>query len=558
MKKLSRLIRVLRKCGHSGDKNQTASSAVGDNAVIIKLMVILGLAGGMFYIGHFLAQRQALFGDGTAIFNTIMMLAAMFSLCMSIPTMINQLYMSGDLDVLVSMPFTPMQIVTAKLVNAGMMPLGICCGMTIPTGIGFGLTAGGTGVMYWVSLLLGALMLSITACSLAGLIVILVMRFFRRIRSRNVIAVITALFTFGVTAAYFAFTGSGNSISEEKLAGIFQAIQASMGGVARVIPMIGLSVDAMFTAGEGYKLLLAMAATGVTVILLLLAAKYLYFAAALGMQDANAARAKLTDGQLNRATRASSVRKAMIRREFRSVLRIPAMINTGYLQSYILPLMLFIPMILQIVGGEERLEALRTVVTQLPVGTILIAMELITALFVSSGVGMSSISSGIISREGKDYYALKAMPVKMRTIVAAKHRVAALINCVPAVVYPVILAVVCSALGIAPFWSAAAAVVFGIPFLSLMISVCALWDVKKPNLNWENEADVCKSNNVGVIIFIVILFGCIGAAFLLVQLKLSEVVTLLVSIAVLAASVIGAVLCYLRLMKAADELPGRY
>lgn len=91
-----------------------------------------------------------------------------------------------------------------------------------------------------------------------------------------------------------------------------------------------------------------------------------------------------------------------------------------------------------------------------------------------------------------------------------------------------------------------------------MISICALGDVKKPNLNWDNEADVCKSNNIGVLVFIVILFASIGAAFLLMKFEPSDLVMLLVSVAVLAACVIGAVVCYLGLMKAADELPERY
>lgn len=189
---------------------------------------------------------------------------------------------------------------------------------------------------------------------------------------------------------------------------------------------------------------------------------------------------------------------------------------------------------------------------------ILLVMELLTALFVSVGVGMSSISSGIISREGKDYYALKAMPVKMRTIVAAKYRVAAWINSIPGVGYPTILVVVCSVMGIVPAWSPVAVLAFGIPFLCLLISVCALGDVKKPNLNWENEADVCKSNNTGVIVFIVILFGSLGAGFLMVKFEPSEFVLLCISIALLAASVIGAVLCRLSLLKAADELPRQY
>lgn len=412
--------------------------------------------------------------------------------------------------------------------------------------------------MYWVGLIVAAVLLSITASSLAGLIVILVKRLFRRIRSRNVIAVMTALFTFGLTAACFAFTSSQNTLNEEQLTGILQMIQTSMGGVAKLIPMINLSVDAMFAVGAWYKLLLAIAATGVTVLLLLLAAKYLYFAAALGMQDANASRSKLDDAQLAKATRASSVRRAMMRREFRTVLRMPAMINNGFLQSFILPLLLFIPMGLQIVGKDSALESITQAVPQLPIGMILIALELITAIFVSCGVGFSSVSSGIISREDKDFAVLKAMPVRMRTIVSAKHRVAALINCIPAVGYPAILAIVCTVLGILPVWSTAAVLLFGLPFLSLMISFCALGDVKKPNLNWENEADVCKSNNRGTILFLVIFLGSFGLAFLMVEFGITEVPLLLAGLGLLAADIIAAVLCYQRLMKAADDLPQRY
>lgn len=162
-----------------------------------------------------------------------------------------------------------------------------------------------------------------------------------------------------------------------------------MGGVARLIPMVDLTAASMFNRAAWYQLPLAIAATAAAVALLLLAAKFLYFSAALGMQDSNAARSKLNDTQMAKATR-------------------------------------------------------------------------------------------------------------------------------------------------------------------------ALGDVRKPNLNWENEADVCKSNTRGIILFSAIMLGGAGALVLLIQYLPSDSVLLLIGGAVLAANLVGAALCCRSLMKAADDLPKRF
>ena len=152
-------------------------------------------------------------GTVESIFSTIMVIGCLVSFFMSIPQVINRLYMSSDLDVLITLPFTDMEIVVAKLVSVALMPMVLCSVVVIPCGLGYGITAGGFGAMFWVGLVLSAPLLALTMVSVAGILIILLMRAFRFIRSRNMISVISTLLIFACMVGYSLMSTNSASIS---------------------------------------------------------------------------------------------------------------------------------------------------------------------------------------------------------------------------------------------------------------------------------------------------------------------------------------------------------
>ena len=569
MKKLLQLIRVMRKCGRAEKEGTSASSHTGNTSDILIPGVAVAIAVAMFFAGRYLAEHQDTMGSVESIFSTIMMLGALVSFVMSIPQVINHLYMSKDLDVLVTLPFSGMQLVACKLVNILRLPLLICAGMVIPCGIGFGITAGGFGVLYWVGLILSAPMLAMCMVSLAGILVILLMRAFRFIRSRNIISVVSTLLIFVAMLAYSTLSMNSSSIDFSQMGQAFVALSSAFSGLTQLVPVIGLCLQSM-TGGGVLSLLLAIAITAAVVAVLLLVARLFYFAAALGMQDATGTKSRMTDSEFRKATRSSSARTALRRREISTILRTPAMITNGYLYSIVLPVLMLVFMVVRMVsafsdeiaatGAVITLDTLLQLVKGMAIGweMWLIVITCLMLFMCSLAVALSVLSRGCISREGKDYAALKAMPLPMETIVMVKRNVAMLFNGISGFFLPMLIVIAAVVLGFAPIWVIPAAAVVGLGWLVFAVDLCCLVGVQKPNLNWEAEADACKNNIPGLIFwgvsFIVVIAGMIFAF----DFELSDIVVRLIVIAVSILPVVLALLFDIRLRKAAAQLAERY
>ena len=563
MNKMLLLIRVLRKCGRAEKGDSAGSAHAGNLSELATPVLSIAFAVAMFFAGRYLAEHQAKMGSFESIFSTIMVLGCMVSFFLSIPQAINQLYMSRDLDVLITLPFTDAQIVLAKLVSVSIFPLALCCGLVVPCGLGFAITAGGFGAMYWVGLVLSAPMMALCMTSLAGIAVILLMRAFRFIRSRNVISILSTLVMFALTMSYVFMQ---SDLNLDQVGQTFTMLSEALSGVTKLIPVIGLSIQSM-TGGGIVPLLIAAAITLALAALVFLAAKLFYFAAALGMQDANGAKRHMTDAALRKSTRASGMRKALFRREMRTILRTPSLITNGYLYSLIVPLVLVIPVGIKVydalrdsvseMGVKLDLNAVRMGITMLKIDwTAWALIEVFAMLFMCSlAVGMSVLSRGCISREGKDYYALKAMPVSMKTMVMIKRDIAMLFPGVSGVLFPVIIFAVCAALKLIPAWVAAASAADGIALLVFETDLCCLCGVRKPNLNWEAESDACKTNVPGLMILVMSLVVLVGVVFVI-----SEIpeLTQAAAVAMCALPVILAAVFDILLRKEAARLPERF
>ena len=565
MKKLLLLIHVMRKCGRA-EKDTSASSAVGNSSSLLTIGIGLAAAVGMFFAGRYLAAHQDMMGSMESIFSTIMVLGCMISFFLSIPQVINQLYMSHDLDVLVTLPVTDMQIVAGKLASVSILPMLLCCVMVIPCGIGFGITAGGLGVMYWVAMILSAPLLAESMVALCGVVIILLMRAFRFIRSRNLISILSTMLVFVLTMAYMMLNNGQLDLSQAGQ--VFVTMSAALSGFTDLIPTIGMFTQAM--GGAVVPLLLALAITVAVVVVLFIVARLFYFSAALGMQDALAGKGRLSDAQLRKSTRALGVRKALRRREIRTILRTPSMITNGYLYSIVVPLVIFIPIVVRVfdsikdqlatAGMTLGLAEIRTMLQSMNLGWQVWcpALTLVMLLMCSIAVCMSVLSQGCVSREGKDYSVLKTLPVSMSTIVMVKRDVAMLFNGISGVGIPVLLVIVGAALQLVPVWLIAVALLEGTASLVFMVDLCCYFGVRKPNLNWEAEADACKNNMPGIFVFFGLLLLILGVMIAFDQFEFNEQVLMYAGAAFCALPVVLAAVFDALLRKAALSLPERY
>ena len=565
MKKLLLLLRVLRRCGRASKDTAAASSHTGSLTDLMMPICGILVMVGMFFAGRYLALHEATLGPALTLFPTVMLLGCIMAFFLAVPLVINQLYMSNDLDVLITLPFTDLQIVVCKLISAGRMSFLLCCGAVIPCGLGIGLYAHCFDALGWVTMVLSGPMLGLCMISMVTVLIILVMRAFRFVRSRNAISLISTLLMFGLTVACFMLSQSSLDVGEMDHA--LTAVAASMSGLTNAIPVITLCMQAM-QGGGILPLLEALALTVAMVAVLIVLARLFYFSAALGMQDANGTKSRMSDEDMRRSTRASGMRTALRRREIRTILRTPTMLTNGYLYSIVLPFVVLVPILVKLgqslnesmqqVGASLLLDVVRQMLEQMaPTWEFWVIGIVALELFLTSlSVCFSTLSYGCISREGKDYAILKSLPLPMETVVMVKRDVALLFNGISSVLFPTILAIVGVALRLMPAWTIAVVLVQGAAGLVLMVDVCSLLGLRKPNLNWESEADACKSNYPGLIIWIALLVIMVGAAFVLSDLDLTGLTGAL-AIGCCVLPLVLAIVFDMRLHSAAAKLGDR-
>ena len=564
MKKLLQLIRVLFKCGAVG-KAETSNSAVGDTKTLITLGIGMAAIVGTFMGGQYAAEHLNLLGSGSAVFTTILSAAGMVSFFMTMMTAVNQLYLSSDLDVLITLPFSPMQIVTAKMISISAYPLGICSVLAIPTAVGFFLKSEGLSPLFIPAIVIGALLLAIYVLMLVASLLMIVMRLFRFVRSRNIISIVTTMVMFGLTMGYIFLTSNHDTLDEAQAVGFFKQLNGISSNLGLLFPTVGFSVDAAF--GQPMALLYALLCTVGIVVLLIILAKTIYFSAALGMTDANGSRTPIKDAEMKKYTAKASLGRTLARREVQTILRTPAMITNGYLYSIVVPFVIIIPLAINLVnsfvtemnaaGAAFSLDMMLQMFHELNLSPTfyLIGGSLFSMLIASLAVALSCLSRFMISREGKDFAVLKTMPITGRKLVAVKRNVAMSFNGISGLIIPVLIFITLAVLQIFPIWVSAVCIVVNICWIVLMIDFCATVDVQKPNLNWETETDVMKSNYPGMILLGISFAVLIGVIFLLASGSvIVQSQDLILAIVLCAVPVVGAVVCDIRLMKAADTL----
>jgi len=559
MKKLILLIRVLFRCGKPG-KAEQSNSAVGDTTTLISLAVGLAAAVGMFFAGGYAAEHIEQLGSGDMIFTTVLTVAGMVAFFLTMMNAVNQLYISSDLDVLITLPFSPMQIVTAKLVSVGVYPALICFGLSIPAAIGYAAKAEGLSALFIPSMVIGALLLTVYVVALVASLLMIIMRTFRFVRSRNMLSVISTLIVFALTMGYILANPGSQELGEAQAVGLFHTISGVSKSLGFLFPTAGFSVDAAF--GEVIGLVYALLAVICALAVLTLLSRTIYLSAALSMTDANGSREKISAAGMKKHTAQHSLRGTLARHEIRQIFRTPALITNGYLYSIVAPFAIVLPIVFK--GLDElksmteaegltlRLEDLRVLAAEIPPMLLLFCGALFGLLMAAFAVSLSCLSRFMISRDGKDFALIKTMPIRARELVFVKRNVALIINSISGFIFPAVLFIVLAALGLFPIWVSALCIISDFAWIVLFIDICAATDVKKPNLNWETETDVTKNNTTGVVILLVSFGTIIGLGFLMSNMY--DTIKSFAGVVVCAVPIVSAVICDIRLSRLADRL----
>jgi len=173
---------------------------------IIAALMVLGLAVFIFFISttvlNFLRSPELgslLGGSGVTLLNSlpVLILSGLFIgiLVTSFGVLLQALYLSGDMDFLLSFPIPIRAVFVTKLLQAILPNLGLIALFGLPILFGLG-SSGGFNFLYYPLLILVMIALALAAAGLSALLVMLVARVFPARRAAEILGFLGALIAF--------------------------------------------------------------------------------------------------------------------------------------------------------------------------------------------------------------------------------------------------------------------------------------------------------------------------------------------------------------------------
>ncbi|HUU37038.1 MAG TPA: hypothetical protein VMW46_02395 [Candidatus Desulfaltia sp.] len=457
---------------------------LGVAGVVPVLVLYVRLIGDAFDLLRSIGQEKALLTLAVLAGQLIILVFGLFYL-------IATFYFSRDLEYLVSLPLKPFQVMLSKFAVVLVNEYLTIAPIILPVLVIYGFKSKG-GLEYWISLLLAYVLLPVIPLAASGLVVVGMMRLVNIGRKKDLLIVLGSLVL--IAAALFLQFGlsraaGAQDVDSEKIIALIASPDGLVQSIGRRFPPSIWATrflhDGLMT-GSGLSGLALFASLSVLLFGGLMAgAQRLFYRGLVGLSERSGGSTRRSKART--ALKVSSGRhpvRAIFLRELRLMNRTPIFLLNGVLGVLMIPIV-FALTLSSSRSTSDSAAILRLMTTAKPVTTVLV-----TTMFVIVCATVSGVASSSFSREGRQFWISKIIPVDYRQQVLAKF-----IHC-----WNVAL------LGIA---SATAVLIFRfqlpagqwLPALALALPVTAFLtvlnlaiDLARPLLDWISPQKAMKQN----------------------------------------------------------------
>lgn len=467
------------------------------------VMFSLGLTGPLIALG-----QENLY---LSLISTIIpILIFLFGVLQSITT----LYHDTSLEALLVLPVKPSVVIAAKMTQA-FLPIALSVFLfTFPGLIAHGLISGRPWSFYPQALLYVPLsMISPYAVVMSFLLI--VMRYTKFARNKDRFQMVTSIIFVLLSLAFvFLLQTMPESDSGELLFLHQEGVAVFVTGANRFIPSAWLGT-AMLSCSASWRTMLYGVLLFIMALLLLVLlfalANRLYLPGVLGVKGGASKSKRHSRHSLSRLLRKRSPYRAIVNREWRLLFRTPA-----FFTQTILPILLMPPffaiMFFVVFTRELPVEINLPLLSEIFFHTELWKDYLWIIALVVSGMssflsGSSTITATAISRQGKDFFYTKTMPVPAKTQLLAWMT--------PGYSITILLwSLIITVIGIIfrpPLLFILFVLFFALLNSTLPQLVTLFVDLKHPLLDWENEIQAVKNTRsvmvsaIGVFVYTLLL-----------------------------------------------------
>ena len=436
-------------------------------------------------------------------------LLCVFTFIFSFNVILNELYFTGDIENLLPLPLKPREIVGAKIASIFCAESLVQLLVIFFSVIGFFFALG----LSFKNFLLGIIgmitlpMIPIIYCSIISL---LIMSFTRFIKNKETIRKVGLVFVLAVLMLFVYFLGALQNFDLELyIEGFVNGDQTFLHVMRGILPHINLFIDILVTGSIRSLLLYILVNIGFIVVLLVLA-DVCYFKGVVGLSSKDTASKKSSSNILNNI-KVENPTNSYFKKEIFTLFRTSSYFLNCILINFIWPI--FVYVICKLKFPDLTLSKLKNLVTSTDNNTLIIIFMFVIGVSILLPA-LNSIASSSFSREGKNFYFMKYIPMDYSSQVYVKLLVSFIIAFIGVNVFSLIFYLV---IGL----KVSTAFIFLIISFLAILFICSLGiiiDSINPKLVWDDELNALRENSnnfivMGISIFMFIVLA--GLCYLL-------------------------------------------
>ena len=505
--------------------------------ILIGLIILVCLIVPYTMMMVMLYQSFAYLGSSDMYLKSMMTIAQVMVFFTVILSSFNSMFNGKEQELLRPLPVKREHIFLTSYVVLYVTALATSLMVLIP-GFGVYMYFEGVSGTLIIKGLIGALMFPAIPTAVGTLIMFLLMTVAGRFKHKELISTILSIaFLAGYIIFYTMMSSEISKITVESLAGILDSNVNLIDLVATY--MINIFVY-MKILGSGSDIIIGLISS---IVIFAVVSLIMYYLGGFLFE-------KVTDKLATSAVRknakhvdskVSSVRSAIIKKEFKTMLRTPTYVLNCMINVIIGPLLM---VMLGLRMKESNTQGDTDIFDMLSgllkenqdMSYVVCAIITILTMFI---IATALVASTCVSREGKVYWLTKIMPVSLKDQINAKLICALIIN--------VVCVITMMAIGGVMFKLGFVPVLIGI-IICIIASVTfgdvgAIIDVMRPKIYWERETEAVKQNSNGMIAMavcaVVAVFDIIPAvlyiAGIITNIALVVIMTFVIEIAILIA-----------------------
>ena len=422
-------------------------------------------------------------------------------------------------EILLSLPIKDKQLFLAKFISTSVCELPISFAFIAIGAIIYAKNEGLLGnPLLYISILLNSISMPLIILAICYMLVIFILNIFSFLKNKALLIGISTFCLFvvilGLNFAYqnMMISAVTNNLPPEMLATVKDKL-SDAGKILMPIKWFAESFSELHTSAASVilKLLLLLATSAVFLFLVLPLISPLYRKTIIGFNEFSAKKLSKDkiDSFIQHDIKSTPVLKALLARDFKSLMREPAWLANGPLIILLLPIIMGISLYASIRGNiegiESALESFRQSIvisisqSEAAKSSLLYAaagISAICAIFTGCNTFVAATAS---SREGKGLSNLMALPVSWNDIFAAKMIHAMIYSAFTTLLATAAMAAVMGFLNISLsvkdiIFTYTAMIGLSLAFSFILQIVALAIDVSNPKLDWENPSAAMKRN----------------------------------------------------------------